>query len=98
MRTKYWPWDEQGELNEQDPAYHRYDKDYGKKLPADIKRFIVTAAIMVSVMTGIVWLSHLVRRGKHLLSAALFHEKRNEGHREGAQIQDTSLAPGRYNR
>ena len=90
--------DEQGELNENDPAYHRYDKDYGKKLPVDIKRFIVTAAIMVSVMTGIFWLSHLVAGESTSFLPPYFTKKEMKAMAKERKIQDTSLAPGRYNR
>ena len=90
--------DKQGELDENDPAYHRYDKDYGKKLPADIKRFIVTATLMVSIMTGIVWLSHLVAGESTSFLPPYFEKKEIKGTEKERNIEDTSLTPGRYNR
>ena len=98
MRTRYWKLDSRGELNDRDPAYHRYDKDYGKIRPRDVKRFIVTAAIMVSILTGVVWLSHLVAGESTSFLPPYFEKKEMKAMAKERKIQDTSLAPGRYSR
>lgn len=90
--------DRRGELNDRDPAYHRYDKDYGKIRPKDVKRFIVNAAIMVSVLTGVVWLCHLAAGESTSFLPPYFEKKEMKEMSKERKIQDTSLAPGRYNR
>ncbi len=90
--------DKRGELNENDPAYHRYDKDYGKRFPGDIKRFIVTATLMVSIMTGIVWLSHLVAGESTSFLPPYFEKKELKKMGKERKIEDTSLTTGRYSR
>ena len=90
--------DRRGELNDRAPAYHRYDKDYSKIRPRDVKRFTVTAAIMVSILTGIVWLSHLVAGESTSFLPPYFEKKELEKMVKERNIQDTSRAPGPYGR
>ncbi len=51
---------ELGGIDDQDPAYHRYDDDYGTTLPAGVRRFIVAATLVVGIVGGGVITSHYV--------------------------------------
>ena len=53
-----------GELNDRDPAYHRYDRDYGKRVPQGMIRFIGAAAVLFLVIAGMLLIGHLATDGK----------------------------------
>ncbi len=52
--------DAAGMLDDRDPAYHRYDSNYRtKRLPDGVRRFCAASAMIVFVLGGGIWLSHL---------------------------------------
>ncbi len=86
--------DRQGELDEEDPAYHKYDRDYGEKLSRDVSRFVIAAAILVSLMGGALWLGHLIAGESASLLPPYFTQKRDEKHGEGTQNQGNAPRTG----
>ncbi len=52
--------DGRGELNEEDPAWRRYDRDYGREVSGDALRFIAAALLLASLLGGALWIGHLV--------------------------------------
>lgn len=52
--------DGRGELNEEDPAWRRYDRNCGQAPSRDARRFIAAALLLVSLMGGTLWIGHLV--------------------------------------
>lgn len=87
--------DGRGALDEGDPAYHRYDRDYGKKPPSDVWRFAVVAALLVSIMTGFLWLSHLVAGESASFLLPYFTKKELLEMEKERGVRKTSPAPGR---
>ncbi len=83
--------DGRGELNERDPGYHRYDRNYGKELPRDVRRFIVAAAIVVSLMGGVLGLGHLVAGESASFLPPYFTKK--ELKKMGAQRKSAQTPP-----
>jgi hypothetical protein len=51
--------DAAGMLDDNDPAYHRYDPEYKTNVPDGIRRFCGAAAVIVVCLGGGIWLSHL---------------------------------------
>jgi hypothetical protein len=44
--------DELGGVDDQNPAYHRYDDDYATEIPEGLRKFVVAAALIVGVVGG----------------------------------------------
>ena len=44
--------EEEGRLDDRDPAYHRYDADYHTHVPNGVRRFVVAAGVVILCLGG----------------------------------------------
>jgi len=51
--------DDAGELDDRDPAWHRYDAHYRASMPIGTRRFCAVAAVLVVCVGGGILISHL---------------------------------------
>lgn len=51
--------DENGQLNANDPAYHRYDRNYVVSVPDGVRKFWVVSLILVAMLGGGILLGSL---------------------------------------
>lgn len=51
-----------GQLNINDPTYHRYDNDYVRKLPAGLSRFFLAIALVALVMLASIFVASTVKK------------------------------------
>jgi hypothetical protein len=54
--------DAAGELNDQEPYYHRYDADYHTDVPDGLRKFVWAASIIMIAIFGSILLADLVTR------------------------------------
>jgi len=70
MRDQVPPWarhfarriialDEAGELDDREPAWHRYDAQYRTWTPHGTRRFVAASAVLLVFIGGGIWISHL---------------------------------------
>ena len=60
--------DEDGVLDELNPAYHRYDHDYVTQVPDGLRRFTTVALFLVAVIAGGIFISSVtVEEGGSIL-------------------------------
>jgi hypothetical protein len=52
--------DATGKLNDNDPAYHRYDANYGRRSPGSVLRFCGAVTIITVFIGGGIWMSHQI--------------------------------------
>ncbi|MEE8334383.1 MAG: hypothetical protein V3R85_11085 [Alphaproteobacteria bacterium] len=50
---------ETGELDDRDPAWHRYDADYRTVTRNGKRRFVAATAVLIACIGGGIWISHL---------------------------------------
>ncbi len=48
-----------GEIDDLDPAYHRYDNDYYTPVPKGVRKFCVVVLVMAAFFGGSLYFSHL---------------------------------------
>jgi hypothetical protein len=51
-----------GQLNTNDPTYHRYDNDYVRKLPIGLARFLLAIALVAFIMLASIFVASLVKK------------------------------------
>jgi len=56
-------WEARGLLDADNPAYHRYDREYVTHVPQGIRRFVVAATVLTVAVGGVLWLSHVATDG-----------------------------------
>ena len=60
--------DASGKLNDREPAYHRYDSDYKRRVPQAWIKFCLSSAIVILFIGGMIFLGHVVaERGSSVL-------------------------------
>lgn len=69
--------DREGTLDEGDPAYHRYDRDYHSSVPQGMLKFCASVAMVVVLIGGILWVSHLVADGRSTSILPPYFEKKD---------------------
>ncbi len=100
--------DGRGELNEEDPAWRRYDRNYGQAPSKDARRFIAVALLLASLLGGTLWIGHLVAgesasflppyfTRKELREMAGEREAGNAAKTPRSAPRETPLSPQPYN-
>ena len=54
--------DEIGLIDADDPAFHRYDHDYGKPVPQGLRKFCAASLLLAVVLVGGILVSHLATK------------------------------------
>lgn len=67
--------DREGVLDERDPFYHRYDRDYRSSDPEGVLKFCTSVVIVVAFIGGILLLGHIVADGKGISVLPPYFEK-----------------------
>ena len=64
-----------GQLNINDPTYHRYDNDYVRKLPTGLIRFLLAIALIAFVMLASILAASMVKKDVTSILPPYFERK-----------------------
>jgi hypothetical protein len=81
--------DAKGELDDNDPAYHRYDAEYYKALPLGARRLAVAVACISFVVVGGILVGHFAPRSVTSVLPPYFNENELK-----PAIQQSDVRPG----
>lgn len=80
--------DELGDIDDSDPAYHRYDDEYVTQVPDGVRKFAVAALIIVGVLGGGLAFSHHFGAETSQLLPPYLQEHEMPGDRAAAPAED----------
>jgi len=67
--------DRTGQLNENDPAYHEFDRDYHTRAPGGVVRFLCAAALVMLAIGGGIFLANLTTKPSMTLLPPYFNSE-----------------------
>lgn len=72
---------ERGELDDQDPNYHRYDREQYTNIPQGMRSFVVLTSLVIGFMGGIIVLAHVAAGGSLSVLPPYFETEEVQGAR-----------------